>query len=110
VSDLNRREQNDAANGKGGDKIEKRSHGFSPYSNARQTSLFLRNLQGPDGRNGSGFQLKTEINVLHILQLDRPNIPPGMPFLRNGSDDCKRKQWPTPRRARTAQKLASQRI
>jgi hypothetical protein len=38
--------------------------------NASQTSLFLRNLQGPDGRKGSGFQLKTEINLLHVLQLE----------------------------------------
>jgi hypothetical protein len=47
---LNRGEQQNAANGQGGDNIEKRSHGFSPYSNADQTSLFLRNLQLADGR------------------------------------------------------------
>jgi hypothetical protein len=62
VLDLNRRQQNDAANGQGGDNIEKRSHGFSPCFNACQTSLFLRNLQGRDGRKTSGFQLKTEVN------------------------------------------------
>lgn len=70
VLDLNRRQQNDAANGQGGDNIEKRSHGFSPCFNACQTSLFLRNLQGPDGRKTSGFQLKTENNMLHVLQLE----------------------------------------
>ncbi|WP_159640727.1 hypothetical protein [Sphingorhabdus sp. 109] len=31
ASDLNRREQHDAADGEGGDNIEKRFHGFSPY-------------------------------------------------------------------------------
>ncbi|WP_373491786.1 hypothetical protein, partial [Parasphingorhabdus sp.] len=47
---LNRAEQQDAADGQGGDNIEKRSHGFFPCSNADQVSLFLRNLQAPDGR------------------------------------------------------------
>jgi len=30
LSDLNRRKQNDAADGQGGDNIEKRFHGFFP--------------------------------------------------------------------------------
>ncbi|AMO71204.1 hypothetical protein [Sphingorhabdus sp. M41] len=67
--DLNRCEQQDAANGKGGDNIEKRSHGFVPYSNADHTSLFLRNLQAADGRIGSRFQLRTQLDVLHDMQL-----------------------------------------
>jgi hypothetical protein len=67
--DLNRCEQQNAANGKGGDNIEKRSHGFSPYSNANQTSLFLGNFQVSDGRLGNKFQLKTETKMLHVLQL-----------------------------------------
>ena len=69
VSDLDRREQQDAADGKGGDNIEKRSHGFSPCFNACQTSLFLRNLQAANGRTRSGFQLRTENSLLHVLQL-----------------------------------------
>jgi len=42
---------------------------FSPCFNASQTSLFLRNLHAPDGRKSCGFQLRTEIYVLRVLQL-----------------------------------------
>jgi hypothetical protein len=73
--DLNRCEQQDAANGKGGDNIEKRSHGFSPYFNADQTSLFLRNLQALGGRMAIRFQLKMEGSILQNLQLENLSLP-----------------------------------
>ncbi len=43
-SDLYGRQKHDAADGQGCDNIDKRFHGFSPYSNANQTSLFLLHL------------------------------------------------------------------
>ncbi|MEP4894832.1 hypothetical protein [Parasphingorhabdus sp.] len=44
VSNLNRRHQNNAADGQRSYDIEKRFHGFSPVNkNADQTSLFLSN-------------------------------------------------------------------
>ena len=42
---------------------------FLLFTNADQTSLFLRNLRGPNGRIANKFQLRTQPDQLHVMQL-----------------------------------------
>ena len=48
---------------------------FLLFTNADQTSLFLRNLRGADGRIASKFQLRTQPDLLHVMQLPPDQKP-----------------------------------